>query len=602
MEIIELNISPTTKQHFNVIVTRSPVGEAVTNKPSKLPFLKKKIDHRVTVLKALGANTFEPKNFPEEELNWMISAGLLTEDLSSFHPNLQKNIGKELYQALFPPKSDVEMALQKAITLVESRQNPTQLHIQLVFAANVVQHSRLTDYPWELVYDGKKFLAQKQVTFSRYIAYNTPPPNLPSVGQINVLLVSSSAGDPENGLKPLSNNERQAIRKGLEKAKREGHICLTELEKPTFNNLRAYLTEHQGEKTTHVLHFDGHGFFGCRCQNKQCQKMNKSVVKNTKCKSCGRLLPNPEGHLIFEDDAGKPHYVSAEELGLLLEQASFGNSIGQNRGITLAVLSACNSARSVAGDSVFDGVAQNLINCRIPAVVAMQYLVSVDSATSFAEQFYRSLGQRNPLATAVSQGREAMDFKSNQWYRPVLYLRWKDNEGGQLFALPQAQELQNIKQVSQEVSKQLDYASSAQQSVVMSRLAENSSKRTFYRKQAEKWLGDKNCRLYLASILAESILEGTYLDIYKVRLLQEDKDNFIWNLYNCLNWLLDAFQSAKGQNTDQLKENLIDHSLEPYVKALDLLKKNAEKDFHDNQEIIETIHRYIDNLIARILS
>jgi predicted nuclease with TOPRIM domain len=27
-----------------------------------------------------------------------------------------------------------------------------------------------------------------------------------------------------------------------------------------------------------------------------------------------------------------------------------------------------------------------------------------------------------------------MDIESNQWYRPVLYLRWLDKQGGQLFA------------------------------------------------------------------------------------------------------------------------------------------------------------------------
>jgi hypothetical protein len=26
-----------------------------------------------------------------------------------------------------------------------------------------------------------------------------------------------------------------------------------------------------------------------------------------------------------------------------------------------------------------------------------------------------------------------MDIESNQWYRPVLYLRWLDKQGGQLF-------------------------------------------------------------------------------------------------------------------------------------------------------------------------
>lgn len=39
------------------------------------------------------------------------------------------------------------------------------------------------------------------------------------------------------------------------------------------------------------------------------------------------------------------------------------------------------------------------------------------------------------MGIAVSQAREAMGIEGNQWYRPVLYLRWQDNEGGQLFNL-----------------------------------------------------------------------------------------------------------------------------------------------------------------------
>jgi hypothetical protein len=110
-----------------------------------------------------------------------------------------------------------------------------------------------------------------------------------------------------------------------------------------------------------------------------------------------------------------------------------GDGNNKSDGIALVVLSACQSAMTVDGDSVFNGTAQNLIGQRIPSVVAMQYSVSVVSATKFAEQFYRSLGQRNSLGIAVSQAREAMGVEGNQWYRPVLYLRWEDNEGGQLF-------------------------------------------------------------------------------------------------------------------------------------------------------------------------
>ncbi len=616
MELLELYLSPINKSRFKVIVTRSPVGEAETE--SKLPFFKNRIDWRVTVLKALGANAFRTKDFQEDgEQDWMVRAGLLTEDRSAFHSDLQAHVGRELYKALFPVGSKVERALQKAITLAESRQNPTQLHIQLGFAADVVQRSRIADYPWELVHDGQRFLAQHQVTFSRYIAHDKTPPNLPAVGQVNVLLISSAAYDLENDLKPLLNQERQAVRRGLKKAQREGHIRLNELSKSTFKELRGYLTEHQSNEAPHVLHFDGHGFFGRRCKNEQCRTIHKDLKIN-KCKRCGISLPNPQGHLLFENDAGEPDYVSAQELGTLLQQASFGNDISQDRGITLAVLSACKSARSLASDSVFDGVAQNLINCRVPAVVAMQYLVRVDSATNFAEQFYRSLGRRNPLATAVSQGRESMGFESNQWYRPVLYLRWRSNEGGQLFAVPQAPVLPNIRQVfQQELSEQLICASSAQELLditnikheILKFINESHSLESKYikdtqsLKSAERWLEDENFRWNLALTLSKTVLKGKSLGIYKTSQAQrEAKKRFEIYLYNCLEWLFDAFKGGGiAKDIYELKKHLIEHPSDFYIDALSILKNKALKELSNHINVINIIHYYIDILIEKIL-
>jgi tetratricopeptide (TPR) repeat protein len=140
--------------------------------------------------------------------------------------------------------------------------------------------------------------------------------------------------------------------------------------------------------------------------------------------------------LVFEDEEGEADYISAEQLGTLLHQTRLSDGTHQTGGVALVVLSACQSGMAVAGESVFNGTAQNLIGHRVPAVVAMQYSVSVEAATKFAEQFYRSVGQKDSLTVAVNQGREAMGAEGNQWYRPVLYLRWRDNQGGQLFATP----------------------------------------------------------------------------------------------------------------------------------------------------------------------
>jgi CHAT domain-containing protein len=433
LSTIKLHLFPNDGKRFQVIATIQGEGEAEIE--ASLPFFtdenEKEKDWRSPLLRCLEMTAFNSQYFQEDEQEWMVASGILDENRHNFTEKYLKNIGQSLYQALFPPDSNVKNAFLASLRSHE--QENTQLHIQLSFAEDVVQRSRLADYPWELLHDGKGFvLLNRNVTISRYIAYEGVPPKLPPTEKINVLLVSSSASDTELGLNKLGESEVQAIAQGLEKARNDGHINFVQLS-ATRDNLRAYLTEHRGEDAPQVLHFDGHGLYGKRCTNPQCRAINKGN-RITKCRKCDRQLPEAQGYLVFEDGNGGADYVSAEKLGTLLSKSTLGDGNNKSGGIALVVLSACQSAMTVEGDSVFNGTAQNLIGQRIPSVVAMQYSVSVASATEFANQFYRSLGQKNSLGIAVSQAREAMEIEDNhQWYRPVLYLRWQDNQGGQLF-------------------------------------------------------------------------------------------------------------------------------------------------------------------------
>ncbi|MGK7903030.1 MAG: GUN4 domain-containing protein [Hormoscilla sp.] len=435
MKLLELYLSPLDKTRFKVIVTQSPVAGGGETE-SSLPFSDAEDNRRGTLIKSLEFSSFEPRKFSKKgEQDWMVKAGFLAKDGKYFHPNYLANIGKALYQALFPKGSQVEQCLKSSIHKAQSES--TQLVVRLKFIENVEGRARLIDYPWELVHDSQKFLSHYGVEFYRYIDYLGAVPNLSPLEKLHVLVVSSSAGDDRLGLKRLPGNrqnpqgELRSIRKGLETARNKGHISLEELPNPTFGELRKYLTDHPGNNAPHVLHFDGHGLFGKRCQH--CQTMHSGTIPQ-QCRKCNAELPSPQGYLVFEDEDGNADYISAKELGNLLQQSSLSDGSSQTGGVVLVVLSACQSGMAIAGESVFNGVAQNLIAHQVPAVVAMQYSVKVGSATKFAEQFYRSLGQKNSLAVAVSQGRAAMGVEGNQWYRPVLYLRWQDNEGGQLFA------------------------------------------------------------------------------------------------------------------------------------------------------------------------
>ena len=349
----------------------------------------------------------------------MVQEALLTPDRQSFHPAYLEKVGQALYLALFPVDSSLRSTFEAALRLAE--QASVDLHLRLKFAAESAKRSRLADYPWELIHDGQRFLLHRGVVLSRYIAYEALPPALPSQERLRVLLISSSASDPAQGLAKLSDTEQQAIREGLAKAQASGAIRLEQLSRVTRKGMSAYLTDCAPQERPQVIHFDGHGLYGKRCINPECRQIHAGI-KVERCSRCQQLLPEPEGFLLFEHEQGRPDYVSAREFAALLPS-----------GLALVVLSACQSGMAVAGESLFNGMAQRLIDARVPAVVAMQYMVRVNAASQFAEQFYRVLGKREPLVVALQEGRKWMMEQVSQWYRPVLYLRWQDNEGGHLF-------------------------------------------------------------------------------------------------------------------------------------------------------------------------
>ncbi len=416
--LLELYLTPLDAQQFRIIIAQSSQG-IDGDGDSRLPFWQGDKDWQTTIIKTLELNRgFKPEAFPlTDEQDWLVITNLLSPDRQSFHPTYLEQIGQALYHALFPP-GKIRQGLETALRLAEA--NNAVLHIRLKFPADAPTRSRLTDYPWELIHDGQRFLEHRLVRISRYIAYEALPPKLLPNKQLHVVLISPQASDPSQGLNQLPDLEQQAIRRGLTTAAADGRITLTQLPTATWQALSNTLTQ-TPIATPSILHFDGHGLFGKRCANPRCSQIHPGI-KTIHCQKCGQVLPEPQGFLLFESQQGGADYISATSLAALLPPD-----------ICLVVLSACQSGMALAGNSVLNGIAQQLIDARIPAVVAMQYAVEVQAASQFTEQFYRVLGTGRSLLDAVQEGRTWMGVEGNQWYRPVLYLRWRDNQGGQLF-------------------------------------------------------------------------------------------------------------------------------------------------------------------------
>jgi len=418
IELLELTLTPLDERRFLAIPTRVPEGIGDASTECNLPFWVGEQDWRRTIIKVLESSQgFRAEHYPEPgEQDWLEQEGLLLPDHQRFHPAYLQRVGQSLYHSLFPADSGLKRVFLHSLRLAEQRD--TDLHLRLKFAAASAERSRLSDYPWELLHDGQRFLLHQKVRLSRYIAYDASPPHSPTQQNLRVLLLSARP----QGLPQLTLEEQQAIQLGLQRAQDNGLVQLYLLPSPTRKALNRYLTDCSPEQLPQVLHFDGHGVFGKRCTNAACLTLHAGT-KSESCRACGQPLAAPQGYLAFETEQGQADYQSAVQVAALLQPYP----------IALVVLSACQSGMAVAGDSVFNGMAQNLIDQRLPAVVAMQYSVQANAAREFSEQFYRVLGNKKPLLMALNQGIREMDVEGNQWYRPVLYLRWQDNEGGELF-------------------------------------------------------------------------------------------------------------------------------------------------------------------------
>ena len=434
------------------IAGESGGGEA----PSRLPFWEDDgRDWRSTVLGTVELNSvFAPELFCQDgQQDWLLRQKLLSLDRSAFSPDWLEQIGQSLFKALFPPGSRPAKLFDGVLR--EAQQEETELHLRLKFSPDIARRSRLADYPWELLHDGDRFLLQRDIRLSRYLEYETVPRKVRPTEQLQVWLVSSRASDKELGLRPLPDDERQAIQASLQNAQGENAIALTTLPNGNFKALRDALARCEPSQHPQVLHFDGHGLYGQRCSNPACRRLHNSISR-THCQNpaCGQPLPKPEGFLMFEGERGELDPVSAQQLAAVLRGV----------GVNLVVLSACESGMAVGGESLFNGAAQQLIDHRIPAVMAMQYAVTVPAAREFSERFYQVLGQRTPIIQAVSAGRQAtLLVAKNQWYRPVLYLRSPCPEGGRLFCdIPLPPELDQLYGVlrphQQQVSSAIDKA------------------------------------------------------------------------------------------------------------------------------------------------
>jgi hypothetical protein len=251
-----------------------------------------------------------------------------------------------------------------------------------------VGSAALLNVAWELLYDTRvgEFVALSRHTpLVRYVEIPQPVRPLAVEPPLRILgLVANPAG-----VAPLDiEREKAHLATAINPLRKTGAVELVWLEGQSWRTLQQAL---QGGPW-HIFHFVGHAGFDERAG---------------------------EGFLLLAGEQNEIAPLYATELARLL---------ADQESLRLAVLNACEGAQS--GEHLyFSSTASILVRRGLPAVLAMQYVVSDEAAIEFTRSFYGALTAALPVDAAVSEARKAMSLSRpglTEWPTPVLYMRAPD--------------------------------------------------------------------------------------------------------------------------------------------------------------------------------
>lgn len=280
----------------------------------------------------------------------------------------RKEFGRLLFNALFSDAIKVAWLVSKG--RVDAGEGG--LHLRLCLNA-----PELSALPWELLFDDDFLAINASFGVSRYLPVPEPPAY--SIEQPLRILVTTHS---PQGLPPIDPQEVEKLEAALQALGQSVHFHIL---------ANAPMAEVQSElqKEYHVLHFLGHG-------------------------TASKLA-------VTADD---------RQSKLIIGDAEFANLFAGRKSLRLVVLNACHSAQA-GNQQLFSGIGPALVQKRIPAVVAMQYLtVQLDTASQFSRRLYGSLANGLPVDVAVNQARQFLAagalLGGRDWSTPVLYLGTRD--------------------------------------------------------------------------------------------------------------------------------------------------------------------------------
>jgi CheY-like chemotaxis protein len=359
-----------------------------------------------TVLRFLDLSTID--DFDENEIAFLDSEGFRF----PLSEKALRTVGQELYHLLVNPHPESSTtSTDLELLLAKHERGPERLH--LCFSEQAIS---LASYPWELLHDERRFLAQNRTRITRSIVYGENVGEFGLEWPVRILIV---APRPVDGQK-LSQEEQEAVQAMIATLNASSKYDIVRVPSPvTYAHVASELLRARDKKPFDILYFDGHGEFGWQCD---CGDINPSARVRCGNKQCNADFsehpenrPMDRGFLFFEQGS-KTHSA----LDTYRSVSVFGDS-----GLKMVILSACNSAM-IGGASIFNSVGLKLLETGIPAVIGMQFPVGVKDTTAFFREVFGSLTEKECITTASVETaiRDARrQILSNWWFCPVLYLR-----------------------------------------------------------------------------------------------------------------------------------------------------------------------------------
>lgn len=299
---------------------------------------------------------------------------------------LLADLGGALFRWLFPPalESHLRIAWDRA------RRNGMGLRLRLSIDA-----PELAVWPWELLHDPVRehtFAVSPSTLLVRYFdqaAAFGAPANQRAELPLNLLLVLPAAPDLD-----LERERRtvETVAAAMPDALRVHTLqgVITRLDLADALLLGKY----------DMVHFSGHGVF-----------------------------VDGRGYIALNKPDGTQDWVHSGALSRLA--VNYGS-------IKLVVLNACSSGQ-VNENRAFQGLAPQMVRYGVPAVVAMQYPINDDAATTFSREFYKRLclgedaGQVDVAATYARSMLAVLHPDDLSWAAPVVYTHAPD---GIIYRLP----------------------------------------------------------------------------------------------------------------------------------------------------------------------